>query len=150
MDGTVPVTLTLGENNASGDFGGMLRDSSSDNALSVVKNGSGTQVVRGGSYFGSTTVNGGRFEFVGSAIADGPITVASGATFASNASVTGPVTIDAGGHLASTGIDLGTMELPSLTLGSGTSVSVNTASFPLSAINLLGDWLRDALNPRLK
>ncbi|RYD67330.1 MAG: hypothetical protein EOP83_03045, partial [Verrucomicrobiaceae bacterium] len=136
-----PATLTLGENDANGDFGGSLRDLTLDDAFSIVKNGSGTQIIRGGSsiYFGSTTVNGGRLEFVGSAINDGPITVASGATFASNALVTGPVTISDGGKLASTGINSSTLEMPSLSLGSNTSINTNTASLPSPTILISGD-----------
>ncbi len=58
--GAAPSTLTIGSNNASGNFFGTISDSGTANSLSIVKVGTGAQILRGiNNYVGSTFVNGG-------------------------------------------------------------------------------------------
>jgi fibronectin-binding autotransporter adhesin len=134
-----PASLTLGSGNADGDFGGSIIDSSPANAISLVKTGAGTQILRGGTsaYYGTTAVNEGRLEFIGNVIADGALTVASGATLATNGSITGPVSVN-GGYFVSTGTIAGAAQLTSLSLDAGSSIEVNTAAFPTVPITVAG------------
>ena len=124
--------LTVGTGNANGDYGGKFQDTVGGGTLSLVKTGSGKQVMRGFvAYAGTTTVNGGTLEMVGDVLADGLITVNSGATFAGNGAVSGNVVIADGGNLHATGIDGGTLALSgTLDLGSGTSLKLGSASLP--------------------
>ena len=128
----VDSVLTVGTGNAGGDFGGKLQDVSGGGTLSLVKNGSGKQVMRGFvAYAGATTVNGGTLEMVGDVIADGLITVNSGATFAGNGAVSGSVVVAEGGTLHATGTDAGTLALGgTLDLGTGTSLNLGSATLP--------------------
>ncbi|MCW1924685.1 autotransporter-associated beta strand repeat-containing protein [Luteolibacter arcticus] len=124
--------LTVGTGNANGDYAGKFQDVLGGGTLSLVKNGSGKQVLRGfTAYGGTTTVNGGILEMVGDIIADGLVTVNSGATFASNGAVTGNVIVADGGQLYATGTDGSDMALSgSLDLGTGTTLTLSTASLP--------------------
>ncbi len=81
-DGASPATLTLGNNNASGNFGGIIGNGA--NALSLAKIGTGTQTLSGAnSYTGNTTISAGTLALTGSgSIANSSdIIVAGGATF---------------------------------------------------------------------
>jgi fibronectin-binding autotransporter adhesin len=57
------LNMTVGVNNGSGSFSGTIRDD--QDALNLVKTGSGTQILSGANtYTGLTTINGGRLELV--------------------------------------------------------------------------------------
>ncbi|HTR41674.1 MAG TPA: autotransporter-associated beta strand repeat-containing protein [Pseudomonadales bacterium] len=80
--GSSPVTLTLGNGNANGSFGGII--GSGANALSLNKIGSGTQTLSGGNtYRGNTTINAGKLALVGlgSMVNSPNVIIAGGATF---------------------------------------------------------------------
>jgi fibronectin-binding autotransporter adhesin len=130
--------LTVGSGNANGDYGGKFQDTVGGGTLSLVKTGSGTQVMRGFvAYAGTTTVSGGTLEMVGDVLADGLITVNSGATFAGNGAVSGNVVVADGGTLHATGTDAGTLALGgTLDLGTGTSLNLSSAIFP--ALTVIG------------
>ena len=54
------VTLTIGNNNATGAFGGIIKDSGAAATLNIAKTGSGTLTLSGvNTYIGTTAVNGG-------------------------------------------------------------------------------------------
>jgi autotransporter-associated beta strand protein len=75
--GSTP-TLTLGANNASATFSGVIRNTTGE--LALVKTGSGTQTLSGGNTFtGSTTVSQGTLALEGGSLAS-PVTVAAGAS----------------------------------------------------------------------
>ena len=75
--GSTP-TLTLGANNASATFGGVIRNTTG--TLSLVKTGSGTQTLSGvNTYTGSTTVSQGTLVLEGGSLAS-PVTVSAGAS----------------------------------------------------------------------
>jgi fibronectin-binding autotransporter adhesin len=79
VDGTSgSPTLTLGDNNATGSFSGVIRNTAG--TLSLVKNGSGTQTLSGANtYAGSTTVNAGTLVLgSGTALGTAPATVNGG------------------------------------------------------------------------
>lgn len=62
--GTAPSTLTLGNNDATAEFGGIIEDGTAPNVLSIVKIGAGTQTLSGAcTYKGGTTVSGGSLVF---------------------------------------------------------------------------------------
>ncbi|BCU78075.1 autotransporter-associated beta strand repeat-containing protein [Luteolibacter sp. LG18] len=138
-----PCTLTLGANNAAGDFGGTLDDAGAG-AVSLVKTGTGTQIFRGTTnHLGTTTVDGGRLEFVGDLAATGLVTVNSGATLAANAQLSPDVTIATGGLLASNpAAGAGITLKKDLNLAEGSAIQINTASFPAAPVQVLG-----TLNP---
>lgn len=132
-----PCTFTVGGGNANGDFGGSL-DDAGGGAVSLVKIGSGTQIFRGTTnHLGTTTVNGGRLEFVGDFNGPGAITVNSGGVLASNAQLTPEVIVSTGGLLVSNAAaGAGITVKGNLTLGEGSAVQVNTASFPTAPIQV--------------
>jgi autotransporter-associated beta strand protein len=71
-------TLTLGGNNATATFSGVIRNTSGE--LALVKTGTGTQTLSGANtYTGSTTVSQGTLALVGGSLAS-PVTVAAGAS----------------------------------------------------------------------
>jgi autotransporter-associated beta strand protein len=75
-----PATLTVGAANGSGDYAGLVQDSSG--VLSFAKNGTGTQILSGANtYSGGTTLSGGTLT-VGnkSALGTGPLSMAAGTT----------------------------------------------------------------------
>jgi autotransporter-associated beta strand protein len=88
--GTAASTLTLGNNNGTATFGGVVLDGAGTNAaatLSIVKTGTGTQTLTGASsYRGTTTVNGGALVF-GTAISFPSVTATNLITVNSNATL---------------------------------------------------------------
>ena len=125
-----PATLTLDvAAGQSHDFSGLVRDAAGgavNSALTLVKNGAGTQVLSGGanvSYSGTTTVNAGVLEFGGvDTVADNSaITLAGGAVRFSGGG-TRSATISGSGNLEKTGAN-------SLTLsGNNTYTGTTTVS----------------------
>jgi fibronectin-binding autotransporter adhesin len=64
---TASSTLTIGANNASGNFYGSIGDSGSK-SLSIAKTGNGTQVLNGiNTYVGNTFINGGTLKLINAA-----------------------------------------------------------------------------------
>lgn len=97
--GAVPVTLTFGGNIGTGTFSGIISDTSSANAISLVKNGAAAEVLAGANnYRGSTTVNAGTFAVNGT-LGSGAVTVNGGA-LGGNGVIAGPVTIQPAGTLS--------------------------------------------------
>ncbi|MEK7952468.1 beta strand repeat-containing protein [Luteolibacter soli] len=133
-------TLTIGTGNANGDFGGKIEEVVGSGTISLVKNGSGKQILRGTTtYSGTTTVNGGTLEAVGNLDALGAISVNSGATLAGNGNVGGNVSVATGGTLRATGIDFGGLNLGgSLDLAAGTTLNIDMTPLPVAPITVAG------------
>ena len=97
-----PVTLTIGVNDGTGAFSGAITMSNSFMpALSLVKQGSGTQTLAGAnSYTGATTVSGGTLVINGSISTSTLTTVGNTATLSGNNGTVGALTVQSGGTLA--------------------------------------------------
>jgi fibronectin-binding autotransporter adhesin len=141
MASSTASTLTLGANDANGDFGGTLQDKITEptSTLNLVKTGSGKQILRGlPSYFGTTTVDGGTLECIGGFFGLGDITVNPGGTFAANDVVSGNVIL-AGGTLRPSLVDLGQLSLSgNLTIGAGSTLDLATSALPNPPIMVTG------------
>lgn len=133
-------TLTLGGNNANGDFDGVIYD---NGPLAVLKIGSGTQRLGGVcSYDGATTVNGGTL------IVDG--TIISATTVQTNATLRGKgtisksgtaITVQNGGRLAPGGSDgIGTMTVlqGGAAFAEGSCMEVTVGKSGCSVITIAG------------
>jgi fibronectin-binding autotransporter adhesin len=121
-NGTVSVpygggaaTITVGSGGRDGSFAGAII-----NNVSLVKTGSGTQVLAGASSTsGSTTVNGGTLRVnntTGSGTGSGAVTADSGGTLGGSGSIAGAVTINGGASLAPGDGGAGTLATGALTL----------------------------------
>ena len=107
-------TLTLGDNNATATFTGIITDTAG--ALAINKIGTGTQTFGGvNDYSGATGINGGTLFVTGVTNVSSAVTIANGATLGGTGSVNGAVTVDAGGILAP---GTGSTTLGTLTVGS--------------------------------
>ena len=108
--GSAASVLTLSPSGGSTTFSGMIRGGGTLGRISLIKNGSGTQVLAGSNtYTGPTTVNQG--------------------TLLVNGSLVSPVTVNSGGMLGGSG------SLSSVTVTSGGSLSPGAAP---SALNVSG------------
>ena len=122
-----PATLTLDvAAGRSFDFSGIVRDAAGtavNSALTLVKNGAGTQVLSGGasvSYSGTTTVNAGVLEFGGvNTVADNSAITLDGGTVRFSGGGTRSNTIGGSGNLEKTGAN-------SLTLSGNNTYSGTT------------------------
>ncbi|MDO4573733.1 MAG: autotransporter-associated beta strand repeat-containing protein [Planctomycetia bacterium] len=105
-------TLTVGENNASGTFAGILKNNGA-NVLSITKAGTGTWTLSGANtYTGLTTISDGAIEITGSAAYNGGFTLNGGdLTIRNGAAVTttgvttltnGTLSISEGGSFTTT------------------------------------------------
>ncbi len=124
--GSADATLTVGDNNATASFGGLLLDGAT-NKLGIAKTGTGTQILSGAnSYTGPTTVNGGILQAGVASVAN-----VSGA-FGKNSAVT--LANTSGVTLALNNFDT---EIGSLTGGgnSGGNVTLGSATLTLGADN---------------
>jgi fibronectin-binding autotransporter adhesin len=141
MASSTTSTLTLGANDANGDFGGTLQDKIAEptSTLNLVKTGSGKQILRGlSTYFGTTTVDGGTLECIGGFFGLGDITVNPGGTFAANDVVSGNVVL-AGGALRPSLVNFGQLALSGdLTIGTGSTLDLSTASLPSPPVMVTG------------
>jgi len=100
-------TLTVGDNDATATFSGVINDGASGRQLALTKTGSGVQILTGvNGYTGATTVNGG--------------------TLAINGTISSPVTVY-GGVLGGTGTLYGTVAV-----GAGGSVGAGTSAGKLT------------------
>jgi autotransporter-associated beta strand protein len=103
--------LTLGSGGASGNFGGVILDGGALTPLSIVKIGSGTQVLAGANtYNGTTTINGGTLAVTGSLV--------TGAIVNVNSSASGAGTLSGAGDGITTGL------AGNVTLGANTGTNV--------------------------
>ncbi len=130
-NGAVPSTLTLGDNDQSGTFGGTIQDGSSTTALTKI--GAGIETLSGTtSYSGGTTVNGGTLALVGSsgALANSAVQVNPNAVLDVSA-VTG------GGVGSASGISV----------NGGSVFASISGSTSVSALNLTNAHLKIILNP---
>jgi len=118
-----PGALTIGNGNGSGDFSGPM--TSQPISYTVVKTGTGTQVLSGAlSYGGTTTVNGGKLVINGASTGSA-FTVATGGTLGGTGSIGGSVTVNSGGTLAP-GESVGTLTLgTAATLDNGSTYAVD-------------------------
>ena len=83
---TKPVALTVAAAAGSSTFSGVISDSGSANAISLTKNGAGTQILAGtNTYHGSTTVNTGLLQLSGAGQLGGGALTVNGGTFDLNA-----------------------------------------------------------------
>ncbi len=104
---SAPSVLTLSPSGGSTTFSGTIQGSGSLSAISLVINGSGTQVLAGrNTYTGPTTINQG--------------------TLLVNGLLASPVTVNSGGMLGGSG------SLSSVTVASGGSLSPGAAPNPMS------------------
>ncbi|HEX7261409.1 MAG TPA: autotransporter-associated beta strand repeat-containing protein, partial [Luteolibacter sp.] len=97
-------TITLGASNGDGSFSGVI-----SSGLSLVKVGTGIQVLAGANtYTGSTAINGGTLRVNGSIGGTG-VTVASGAILAGRGTIAAALTMNAGSTLAAGDATPGTL-----------------------------------------
>ena len=135
------ATLTIGDNNANGDFGGVIYDFG---ALSLVKTGNGTQILSGeNTYTGATTINAGKLQVDGSITS--AVTVNSTGTLGGSGTV-GNVTVNDGGHLAP-GSSPGTLNTGTLVLSAASVLDFELASLtgPSDKIAVTGDLTLDGV-----
>ncbi|OYW28543.1 MAG: hypothetical protein B7Z47_05705, partial [Chthoniobacter sp. 12-60-6] len=133
------ATLTVGGDNSSQSYSGIVRDGSGGGALNFIKVGSGTQILSGNStYTGTTTVSQGALQIgaagLGSTAASSAVSVnGASATLAGSGMVGGAVTVTSGfiqpGDTGGTSV--GTLSVGSLNLTSG-----GTAVFQIEGVSL--------------
>lgn len=126
-NGATPSTLTVGDNDQSGTFGGILQDGSA--TLALTKIGGGALTLSGVStYSGNTTVNGGTLALssLGS-IALSPVVVNSGGTLDIS-------DLGAAATFTSVGVNSGT--IVALTTAPGAITSLNLTNGHVRAITL--------------
>lgn len=101
---TGAATLTIGGSGTYSYGAGTVANSGViTGAISLVKTGTGTQILGDANiYTGTTLVNGGTLEVNGS-ITTSAVTIATGGTLSGFGSVTGTVSVEGGGTLAGTG-----------------------------------------------
>lgn len=116
-------TITIGDNNASGIFAGVIANNGG--TLGLTKIGSGTQILSGvNTYGGSTIVNNGTLSVTGS-LASGTVTVSSIATLKGTGTVAG--NINAAGTVAP-GNSVGTLTTGSANLTGTLAIEVDGAA----------------------
>ena len=87
-----PSTLTLGNNNATATFGGVLSDAGGANTLAITKIGSGTQTLAGANTnLGLTSINAGTLAVTGTLAAAGTVNINADGSNAGTLSGTGSV-----------------------------------------------------------
>ena len=96
--GASPVTLTVGNNNASGNYGGVMVDGA--NKLGLTKIGSGTETLSGANtYTGNTAISNGALVVNGS-LGTSTVTVETNAALFGNGSLGGNVIVSVGGVIS--------------------------------------------------
>jgi fibronectin-binding autotransporter adhesin len=131
-------TLTIGNNNANGNFSGIIQQTGGHGLLNVIKTGSGTQVLSGANnYLGTTTVNGGTLLVNGNqSSATGAVTVNnSGTVLGGTGTIGGAVTVNGLATItAATNGTTGALTLSSDLTLTGTSGNLATYLVDLTAI----------------
>jgi autotransporter-associated beta strand protein len=130
ISGTGAMLLTVGENNGSATYAGILKDTDSTHALRITKIGTGTQVLSGANaYTGgtsvATTVSAGTLQVTQPASlpgygTSGEVSVASGATLAVNSA-------DAGGTTGWLGTNIDTL-LGTTAFVAGSNLGIDTSN----------------------
>ncbi len=129
--------LTVGQNNGSGEFTGVLRDNGGP--LALTKTGSGTQILSGNNtYTGATQINQGTLIVNGTHNASGLINVSAGATLGGSGSVGSVVIAD--DAIVSPGNSAGNLTVNNLVLNQ-TSVLNLELSTPDSLYNPASDFV---------
>ncbi len=149
--GSANIALTLGANNGSDSFAGVIQDGNSGGTTALTKSGTGTETLTGvNTYTGATSVSSGKLALgAGGSLANTAISVASGATFAPNPPGSGSVsagtnddgtagatlTLATGSTFDMTDGSTGTFNLQQQASFSGTALSISgaTLNFDLSA-----------------
>jgi autotransporter-associated beta strand protein len=124
--GAAPATFTFNLNGgATSTFSGSIADAAATNAISLVKNGTATEILAGTStYRGLTTVNAGTL-LVNGSLGTNLVTV-NGGRFGGTGVIGGPVNIQAGGTLAPGNNGIGTLTINNaLTLNGNCSIELN-------------------------
>jgi autotransporter-associated beta strand protein len=140
---TLNKSITLGVNGGGGTFAGTVFDSD-DDIVSLIKEGSGTQILTGSNtYRGATTINGGTLKLQGAAfsttaraysIASGAVLNLDGSTgvASGNTTISGTGTLRISGGALSSGADGSDL---TLALGSGALIEIQSGA---SMVN--GGW----------
>ncbi|HEU5071717.1 MAG TPA: LamG-like jellyroll fold domain-containing protein [Verrucomicrobiae bacterium] len=135
----IPAQLTLNVGAGTATFSGGLADDATLGALSVIKNGAGTQIFSGASsYRGTTTVNGGAL-LVNGSLAASAVSVVGG-TLGGKGTLSGLVNLGAGAQL-SPGASLGTLTVSNavnLGAGSVTLMEISAAPFTNDQLRVTG------------
>jgi autotransporter-associated beta strand protein len=146
---SVTSSLSVGDNNASGNFTGTIAGNSN---LKVIKIGTGTQILGGDNTYGrGTDVNAGTLlitNTTGSGTGTGAVTVASAARFGGSGTVTGAVTASAADSVIIAGgvTSIGTLNLTGgFTAANGATfdydingASIDTINFGSSVVSIGG------------
>jgi len=142
--GTTNSVITVGTNNLSGSYGGVLSDGPT-NTLSLIKSGSGTQTLSGSNTYsggtilsagglrignanalgsGALRINGGTLDLFGSSVAVGALSGSAGALITNSGSTAGTlaVTISGGTSTYAGNIVGGTGDITLTKSGSGTII----------------------------
>ena len=136
-------TLTVGKNNASSTFGGVLQDSNANGTLSLTKTGNGTlTLTNNNTYSGATTIDGGTLAAGASAsLGSGGLTL-NGGTFKLNgfcqtvAALSGSGgNIALGGGTLTTGSDNSSTAAAAVISGNGSLVKLGTGNQTLTGAN---------------
>ena len=136
-NGAALATLTVGSDNASTTFSGVLQNGVG--TLGLSKTGTGTLILTGttNTYSGLSDVQGGQLSVRGN-LGTSAVHVESGATLGGAGTINGAVTILSGGILAPGNSTVGTLTLGSLVLNSG-----SVSNFELGPAGTVGGGVND-------
>jgi len=141
--GSTTATLTVGGNNATAPFSGVIKNSGTSSVLNFAKTGTGTQTLTGlNTYSGTTAVNGGVLQVGVAGVGQtgtGAVTVASTGTLAGTGSIRGATTVNSGGFLkpgdtAGTGTGALTF-ISGLTMSSGSVATMGISGTTLGTFD---------------
>ncbi|NBV53560.1 MAG: hypothetical protein EBR83_08610, partial [Verrucomicrobia bacterium] len=129
------TTLTVGNNNATSTFNGVLKDNNNagPGTLALTKTGSGMLTLGGtNTYTGATTVSAGTLVVNGSLASGSAVAVASGATLAGSGRINGAVNAASGAILTAGASGSANMNLAGGLTLAGTA-TLNTSALALGA-----------------
>jgi autotransporter-associated beta strand protein len=109
------ATLTVGDNDADGDFGGVIQNGTGP--ISFIKIGTGTQILRGANTCTGSTMAGSGSLIVNGSLASASVTVMNGATLGGNGILGGSLVVNTGGTVAP-----GNSAIGSLTVNNGVTL----------------------------
>jgi fibronectin-binding autotransporter adhesin len=159
---TYSNTLTIGIANGSGTFGGVIQNGGGSSVLTLVKTGTGTQILGGtNTYSGTTTVSAGTLLINGS-LGNTAVSVTNGASLVNNGSIGGTVTTGASGMVSGTGTFSGAVTIngtlapgnspgyqsyaSDLTLGSASTTMMELSGLSRSDLTHSGSSYYDAVD----